>query len=275
MLDTKHLKKDYTKSNYFQSKFNSYYKLVETDKAYDLTDIFLKQLKSLFKISCSTEQICDLHNKLNEELKVYDQKFGVNKISEHFYDIPNDFNKKYIELLKFQIKNLIGQDFYFQSNPTVRIQVPHISSQTFYPMFHSDVQLGHPPYEINLWIPLNPPSEEEGYGFYVSSLEESAKIFKKYNYDILQINNNKKYISNYLKSISKTQNFSYGQTLLFDTRCIHSTIPLKNHTRVSVDVRIIPVDLFHKFNRHYEGTGRRTVIYKPGNAYYKNSIDEL
>jgi len=274
MVDSKLLRKDYTESNYFQSKFNSYYKLVETDKVYDLTDIFLKQVKSLFKISCTPEKICDLHNKFDEKLKIYDQKFGVNKISEYFYDMSDDFIKKYIELLKFQIKNLIGEDFYFQSNPTIRIQVPHISSQSFYPMFHSDIQLGHPPYEINLWIPLNAPSNREGYGFYVSTLEESKNIFEKFGYDILEMNNNKNNISKYLKSFSKTQNFNYGQTLLFDSRCIHSTLPLENHTRVSMDVRIVPVNLFHEHKNHYQGTGRRAVVYKPGNAYCKNSIEK-
>ena len=75
--------------------------------------------------------------------------------------------------------------------------------------------------------------------------------------------------------ISTLQNFDYGQAVLFDTRCLHSTQPLKNHTRVSIDVRITPVDLFHKFNHHYQGTGKKAVIYKPGDGYNSKSIDNL
>ena len=160
-----YLKKDYFESNYFQSKFNSNSKLVETKQVYDLTNIFLQKLHNLFNISCSVEEISNLHGKLDENLKVYDQKFAINQISTHFYDMPNVFKKKYTELLKSQIRKIIGQDFYFQSNPTLRIQMPHITAQPMYPFFHSDIQLGHPPYEINLWIPLNPPSNSEGYGF--------------------------------------------------------------------------------------------------------------
>ena len=99
-----YLKKDYFESNYFQSKFNSYSKLVETKQVYDLTNIFLQKLKNLFNVACSVDEITSLHNKLDENLKVYDQKFAINQISTYFYDMPDVFKKKYIELLKIQIR---------------------------------------------------------------------------------------------------------------------------------------------------------------------------
>ena len=269
------LKKDYLESNYFQNKFYSNSKLIEIKRVYDLTNIFLKQLNNLFNISCSIDEISNLHNRLDDNLKVYDQKFGINEISNHFYDMPDTFNKKYIELLKFQVRNVIGQDFYFQNNSTLRVQAPHISSKSYYPYYHSDIQLGHPPYEINLWIPLSPPSQSEGYGFSIASLEDSIKIYKKYDFNISKITEDVKSISNHLNPISTLQNFDYGKAVLFDSRCLHSTLPLENHTRVSMDVRIMLVDLFHKFNHHYQGTGRRRVNYKPGYAYNSKSIDNF
>lgn len=271
-----YLKKDYFKSNYFESKFGSSFKLVETKQVFDLTNIFLEKLKSLFNLSCSLEEICNLHHKLDENLKIYDQKFAINKISTFFYDMPDIFKKKYIELLKSQIRPVIGQDFYFQDNPTLRVQMPHITAEPMYPYFHSDIQLGHPPYEINVWMPLNPPSNSEGHGFSITSLKDSIDTFKKYNFDILKISENGgKDISNKLNSISKLQNFKYGNAVLFDTRCLHSTQVMKNHTRISVDVRITPTDLFHKFNHNYQGIGRKGVIYKPGDGYNIKSIDNL
>ena len=92
----KYLKKDYLESNYFQSNFNSNSKLVEIKQVYDLTNIFLKQLESLLNISCSVDEISNLHNKLDENLKVYDQKFRINQISNHFYDMPDAFKNKRI-----------------------------------------------------------------------------------------------------------------------------------------------------------------------------------
>ena len=271
----KFLKKDYFQSNYFQKKFDSNSKIIEMKQANDLTNIFLKQLNNLFKISCSIDEISNLHNKLDENLKVYDQKFGINEISNHFYDMPETFKNKYIELLKLQVRNIIGQDFYFQDNPTLRVQAPHISSKSYYPYYHSDIQLGHPPYEINLWIPLNPPSHSEGYGFSISSLEDSIKIYEKYDFDIYKITENVRNISNHLNPIAALQNFEYEKAILFDSRRLHSALSLENHTRVSIDVRIMVVDLFHKFNHHYQGTGRNRVNYKPGYAYNIKSIDNL
>ena len=94
-----YLKKDYFESNYFQSKFDSYSKLVETKQVYDLTNIFLKKLESLFNVSCSLEEMSNLHNKLDENLKVYDQKFAINQISTHFYDNFEDIDR-FIDALK-------------------------------------------------------------------------------------------------------------------------------------------------------------------------------
>ena len=90
-------------------------------------------------------------------------------------------------ILKETIREEIGEDFFFQIQPTLRIQMPHHSSNSFYPVYHSDIQNGHPPYMINIWLPLNPPSELEGHGFNIAPLDESIKIFKEYNYDIYQI----------------------------------------------------------------------------------------
>lgn len=271
----KYLKKDYFESNYFQSNFNSNSKLVEIKQVYDLTNIFLKQLESLLNISCSVDEISNLHNKLDENLKVYDQKFRINQISNRFYDMPDAFKNKYIELLKLQLRELIGQDFYFQDNPTLRVQVPHISAKSVLPFYHSDIQQGHPPYEINFWLPLNLPSNLEGYGFSISSLKDSVKIYKKYDFDISEISKNSQSITNYLNPISTLQNFDYGKGILFDSRRLHSGQPLENHTRVSIDIRVMPVEVFHKFNHDYQGTGRNRVTFKPGEAYNSKSIDNL
>ena len=133
-----------------------------------------------------------------------------------------------------------------------------------------------PSYEINLWIPLNYPSSNEGYGFSISSLKDSIEIFEKYNFDVDKMSKDgRKDIPNLLDPISKLQNFEYGQAVLFDTRCLHSGKIMSDHTRVSIDVRITPVKLFKKFNHEYQGTGRKKTIFKPGGGYNINSIDNI
>ena len=62
---------------------------------------------------------------------------------------------------------------------------------------------------------------------------------------------------------------------MFDSRCLHSTIPLINHTRVSIDVRIVPVSEFKKYKNIYQGTGRTKVKFIPGEGYNEMSIDKI
>ena len=124
-------------------------------------------------------------------------------------------------------------------------------------------------------MPLNIPSQVEGYGFSISDLKESIKIFEELNFEFDDLKNNKKKYSEKLISHSKLQNFEFGKSVLFDSRCFHSTIPLKNHTRVSIDVRIVPVSEFEKFSHNYQGSGRKKVLFIPGEGYNEKSIDNL
>ena len=272
--NVEYLKEDYLKSNFFKDKFNDDYKLFEIKEVRDLTDIFLKKLHKDLNISCKIDEITNLHTKIDGDLKIYDQKFGVNKISKIFSEMPKSFHYKYIDILKTHVRDIIGQDFFFQLNPTIRVQVPHSSSSAFYPFYHSDIQNGHPPYMINIWIPLNPPSPSEGYGFNLTPLSNSIEIFKNYNFDIFQIQKDRRKIGSSLDSVSTKENFDYGNISLFDSRKIHSTIALKNHVRASMDIRIVPVNIFKKFNRKYESVfGRKLMIFEPGSYYRSQSID--
>jgi len=272
----KYLKKDFYKSIFFEKKFKDYIKIVDIDNAKELSKIFLTKLNSLLNKNYNINNVHTLHEEIEEKYKIYDQIFAVNEISTFFYDMPENFIKEYHKTLKYYIRPLIEKDFYFQSTPTLRIQMPHESAKTMYPFYHSDIQLGHPPYETNLWIPLNFPSSKDGYGFSISPLKDSIKIFEKYNFDIIKINDEgRKDVPKVLDPISELQNFEYGKAVLFDTRCLHSTQIMTNHTRVSIDVRIIPVELYKKFKHDYQGTGRRKTIFKPGGGYGSISIDNI
>ena len=270
-----YLREDYSKSEYFNSRFGSGTKVFQINHASELTSMLLEKLESLLNIPCSLEELGSVHNHLDKKLKIYDDQFKINKISTYLYEMPEAFKKRYHQLLKTDVRDLIGEDFYFQDNPTLRMQTPHISSKSLFPLYHSDIQLGHPPYEINLWMPLNPPSKTEGYGFSISPLEDSLEIFRRYDLDTAKISGDQKKITEYLNPISDLLNFDYGQAILFDPRRFHSSQPLENHTRVSMDVRIVPVKEFHKFGHSYQGSGRKRVQFRPGDAYNLKSIDNI
>ena len=269
------LKEDFLKSNYFQDKFSADELIIDIDEINNLTEIFLKKLNDELQISCDLKGINSLHTKLNDEFKTYDQNHGLSKITRTFAEMPSTFYDTCKSILKNTVRNIVGEDFYFQLYPTLRVQIPHPSFDTFYPVYHSDIQNGHPTYIINLWIPLNYPSREEGHGFNIAPLDESINIFKKYDYNIIKIQEDHKKF-NYLNNLSVTENFDYGKAILFDPRKMHSTMPLQNHVRVSVDLRIVSVELFNQFDRKYESVfGRRKSIYEPGGFYNKLSIDKI
>ena len=48
--------------------------------------------------------------------------------------------------------------------------------------------------------------------------------------------------------------------LAFDSRCIHSGEPMKSHTRISMDIRILPLSQYEKMNIEYQGSGRRKIL---------------
>ena len=272
----KYLKEDFYNSVYFENKFKDNIKIIDVKGTEKLSEIFLKKLNNLLSTNYTIGEIENLHRNIDEDYKIYDQIFAINKISTFFYDMPDSFIQEYFKILKLKVRSVIGEDFYFQKNPTLRLQMPHKTAEPMYPFYHSDIQLGHPPYEINLWIPLNHPSLNEGYGFSISSLKDSIEIFEKYNFDVDKMSKDgRKDIPNLLDPISKLQNFEYGQAVLFDTRCLHSGKIMSDHTRVSIDVRITPVKLFKKFNHEYQGTGRKKTIFKPGGGYNINSIDNI
>lgn len=61
----------------------------------------------------------------------------------------------------------------------------------------------------------------------------------------------------------------------FDSRCIHTGEPLMNHTRASIDIRIMPVEDYDNLEVEYQGLGRLKILYAPGQAYYPLSSDKL
>ena len=272
--NTDFIKTDFEVSNSFQKKFDNDIQIISVTNSKNLSDIFLESYNKKTKLNVDLESISSSHNQLGDNLKQYDPKFGINDLTTFFYDMPNSFNIEYINLLKNDLRKKVNENFFFQKNPTIRVQVPHKSSTVLYPFYHSDFQLGHPPYEINLWMPLTKPSKTEGHGFKILNLDESKKIFHDYDFDPNLIKENRNDISEKINDHASLQKFDFGNAVMFDSRCLHSTIPLLNHTRVSLDIRIVTVRDFEEFNHTYKGTGRREVLYTPGSGYSELSIDE-
>lgn len=223
-------------------------------------------------ILCALE---DLHENIPADLKKYSKESGVNGITVLLYDTDDYFYEYYIKFIKY-LRTYFLFPFYFQNTPTIRVHCPDSENSNYYPRYHNDVFLDHPPEEINIWLPLTIPIEPQYHGFRLFDVKESDTALSKYDYDA------EKFMASYDERVGKYKDFpdapmvktAYDKFLAFDSRCIHTAEPMLNHTRVSMDIRILPVkDL--DYQNIYESNGRRKQRYLPGDAYHSKHSEEI
>ena len=199
---------------------------------------------------------------------------GINEVQKYLYNLDKDekWYGMYLELLKNLYEEL-GYDFYFQKTPTVRVHCPNAKGSEHYPMYHSDIILGHPPQEINVWLSL---TDNKNTGFFILDYDDSIDYFKKYSNDELTnlaLNDKECYNQDCHKLADEVES-TIEYVFLFDSYRIHSGMPRNDDTRVSIDIRINPVD---KFVHGLVGSGKQKAEYWPGGnfGYHEKSIKEL
>ena len=244
--------------------------------------IFRKDLMRLLVerdiIGSSYEGLENLHLYVDKELFDYSMEKGVNSLTVNFYDTDDTFLEIYYDFLK-DLKLELGFDFYFQATPTIRFHAPKVKNEFHYPIFHSDpLGYGHPPEEINIWFSL---TKNEYSGFYVIDVDKSKEWLASYNFDSERFKNeasNARDIHDDFNqkgfSLAKEVESSIECIYLFDSSCIHTNVPREEETRISMDIRINPVD---KFVDGYIGHGNMKAEFKPGGkfGYHKYSIGEF
>lgn len=269
-------KQSYAEPSYFQELFKRDNIDLESEK---LSLAFRREISRLLverNISPPNVEIEDLHEHVSDELKTYGFDDGVNKISTYFYDTDEQFLQVYYQFIKFLRLNYFKEPFWFQATPTIRIHCPNGKNNHHYPRYHNDIGYGHPPEEINLWLPLT--EVRNGHGFRVASVAASAKILKSFNYDYPQFIHaaiQDKEFTQYCESVSQPVATPFGKVFAFDSRSIHTGEPLKEHTRASMDIRITPISRYEQMSIEYQGSGRRKILFAPGHCYHKNDSDHF
>jgi hypothetical protein len=194
------------------------------------------------------------------------------------YDADERFMALYHRFLRDCLSSFFGWDFYFQATVTVRIHCPDGANNHHYPRYHNDVGYGHPPQEINLWIPLTEPQGAQRHGFRLMNIEQTRGILGRFGYDFPSFIDkaiNDKAMTRECEALAVQMDVPLGACLAFDSRSIHSGEPLREHTRISMDVRVIPVKDFEAMPFDYQGTGRRQMLFTPGHGYYPKAASAL
>lgn len=220
----------------------------------------------------------ELHLHIPQELRSYNLNDGVNKISTFFYENDAEFAQIYLDFVKNFLRQKFDFPFYFQAIPTLRLHCPNAENSHHYPRFHTDIGYGHPPQEINLWLNLTKPVGEQKHGFRVMNLEDSMKLYQKYNFDFTPLIKEAVESKEFNVSSSKIApqvDTKEREIFVMDSRCYHTGEPLLNHTRISMDVRIIPVESYKNLPVIYQGAGRMKILFAPGGCYNQLSSDQL
>jgi hypothetical protein len=269
-------KETYLNSSYFQEIFHAdHLELGTAQESQMLRDAIASLLtnKNLLPKGMNLE---DIHHHLNDEMRAYNFNDGVNKISTTLYEPDAAIEAAYQQLIKKLRSEFLNEPFYFQATPTIRVHCPNSANSHHYPRYHSDISYGHPPEEINIWIPLT--HKFDGHGFKIIDIKKSTSLLEKYNFNFTSfiedaINNPE--LTTLCEQYAFDVTTSFGNLFAFDSRCIHSGEPLKTHTRVSLDIRILPLSRFKNMRVEYQGSGRRKILFTPGNCYHQLNSDDF
>ena len=270
---------DFLSPSYIQDKFNSWKVL----GSYDTQDITFKEALIIELISKGIAKkkeldkydnpLENLHKCLNDSKKNLDDT-EQNEVSINFYGISDSFKKQYFRFLKKKLSKLFAEPIYFQSVPTFRFHFPNQQGYEWEDRYHTDIMLGHPPYEFNVWIPFTNVFNSNS--MRITPLEDSLNFLKNTNYDFELFAKNVQYdaewISN-LKEKSAALNMSYGEFIVFDPRCLHCTQNNQTDvTRISLDIRIITEKGLQNYSREYRTTGRKKMLFQPGHYFSEKPI---
>ena len=215
-----------------------------------------------------------IHNHVDLEYQVTGADDGISKLGQMFYEIEDEsYFELYHKFLKEIRDEVLKCDFYFQETPTIRFW---FKGQKTIPKYHTDMDLGHPPQEINLWWGF---TNNEQTGFVVgNNLKDCEGWYSSYDFDRSKFYQDAESQSKEFNSIGEgiTSEAESNRIIMFDSRMIHSAIDRSTDdtTRVSMDVRLNPVD---EFKDGYTGLGRMKAEFKPGGkfGYHPKSIDQI
>lgn len=266
--------KEYERLSYFETKFRA--------ESFEFNaQPYIQKLKQgiIDRLEASTQ--CHIgddmehaHLYLEPEHMEYRLHDGRNRVTTFFFDMPESFHATYFEFLQQSVSTqLVDGPFYFQATPNIRIQTPGASDQDGYHRLRSDLCLGHHPREINLWIPITGP--EIDHGFKILSLDDSRQIMKDFEYNVLdvpQLIQKEKHSYDQCLEKAKSIQTTCGKVLAFDSRCLHYMVPAKDFTRISIDVRIIPVQDYTDMGMIFKGTTRRQMDFAPGSYFSHQEV---
>ena len=255
-------------------KFQSFYNINEIKFKEDIiTELLKKNIVKEKKFNKYDNKLEKLHLCLELSNKSLDES-EQNKISISFYETSNILNNRYVEFIKNIISPLFDDSIYYQVVPTFRFHFPNQAGYNWNDRYHTDVMLGHPPFEFNIWIPFTDVYESNS--MRLASYEDSIELIGQCNDDFEILAEKAQYDDSFIKKLqdrSKSLKMNYGEFIIFDPRCLHCTqYNDTKDTRISMDIRIIMKSELKKYSRTYKTTGRKKMPFVPGHYFSNEAV---
>ena len=278
--DKKLFMSDFLSKSYMEENFSSWHRHEKFDTSVIkfrealIKEIIDKDIVNEKEFSRSNYELELMHLFLNDSQKNLDDT-EQNLISINFYETSNSLKNEYVKFLDNYVSKLFSEGIYYQTVPTFRFHFPQQKGYEWEDRYHTDVMLGHPPYELNLWLPFTKVFGSNS--MRISSLKDSLNFIKNSEYDFelfaSNVQYNKEWISE-LRNKSNALNMDYGEYIFFDPRCLHCTqYNDTDITRISMDIRIITESNLKKYSREYRTTGRKKMLFRPGHYFSNEPIN--
>ncbi len=194
----------------------------------------------------------NFHKKVPIEILNDTRMFMYAEINKHDWML-----KKMMELFKYYIEEVVGNEIAIQKKVNLSIQIPK-DNTSILPM-HSDFFSGESLYQLNLWLPL--VNVKDTSSMFYFSPKDSIKMIneiKKNNISDL----NKIFDKNYKKI--KWLNINKGEGAVFSPNLLHGNIINKEKTtRFSLNLRV--KNLYSPYNDLYGNEKKLGSFYRPYN----------
>jgi sporadic carbohydrate cluster 2OG-Fe(II) oxygenase len=226
----------------------------------------IKNFEILKKIKKYLIQELKKNLKQNEIIKKYHTKYDDKEHYKLQYKVQNYIKKnqlhfEIIQNYKELFANFLGNDICVTNSINFRIIRPSIDYDNL--NYHRDIDLGHTPYELNVWLPLFNTNIKNTLYLLPKSHVKKTDYFKSFKkntkFKKRSLQNKLGYLyksfehKNFNERLMKPVKCKYGQILIFYSSCMHGTKSNNSkETRFSMDFNIsnsfYPINWTHHTN---------------------------
>ena len=190
-------------------------------------------------LSIDVSNILEEFEKLIGPSSTWDEKLNLSNWAEYTNQgnqllRSSLFYEKYRDILLSASKHINLRNFYYQTYPTFRIQLPNTKILSFH---SDDFSSGHGRKIINFWFPLTEVNENNC--LWLINEKDSSILIERFKSDCLSLNS----FDAIAREKAKPSLMHKNEMLCFSNKTLHGSILNKSkHVRVSIDFRCLPIN---------------------------------